>query len=175
MQRRELERIHPSILLSPHLPVCSNSRDCSVLSRGSRPEVDVQHNLTLTSLLNTAHCSGCMHSSDICRICCSAVFSFANFDQDGKTPLDLGVEKGHKDLPFIFRVSSIKHSVSTTQKMHTGSYPCMLKYHSESCRLFRINLPPMHVNLALLNELVYNAVYTTDELRPPACLENYQV
>ena len=46
-------------------------------------------------------------------------FSLTNFDQDGKTPSDLGVERGHKDLPFIIRVSSIKHSMSAnTQVSH---------------------------------------------------------
>ena len=50
-------------------------------------------------------------------------FSFTNLDQDGKTPLDLSVEEGHKDLPFILRVSSFQHSVPATKKIHTGSYP----------------------------------------------------
>ena len=47
------------------------------------------------------------------------LFSAANVEQDGKTPSDLGVERGHKDYPFIFRVSSIKHSMSAnTQDAH---------------------------------------------------------
>ena len=69
--------------------------------------------------------------------------SFTNLDQDGKTPLDLSVEQGHKDLPFILRVSSFQHSVPTTKRCTLEAIlNCMLKYNSKSCRLFRIPLPP---------------------------------
>ena len=44
----------------------------------------------------------------------------------------------------------------------------MLKYNPESCRLFRIHLPPVHMYLALLKEVVQEAVCTKDELRPLA-------
>ena len=63
--------------------------------------------------------------------------SVNNVDQDGKTPLDVGVERRYKDLPFSFRVSSIKHSMSANTENAHWKLSSVQPQHSQSLHWYR--------------------------------------